>query len=122
MKLSDENKFNVSNKLSFYLPNLMNTNKKDLICSDILAHQAGLKPWIPFYVSLLEPLYKGYKLYDKKFSQDYPYEVSENMYLLKHYRFKDDYLKYQPDSVHSIEITDRLFLTKHYYEPWLQIL
>ncbi|MBN2521308.1 MAG: serine hydrolase, partial [Bacteroidales bacterium] len=114
MKLTDEDKFNVSNKLSYYLPYLMNTNKKNLICSDILAHQAGLKPWIPFYVSLLEPLYKDFKLYDNKFSQDYPYQVSENMYLLKHYCFKEGYISHYPDSNYNIKITDQLYLTNQY--------
>ena len=31
-------------------------NKKDLLISDILAHQSGLEAWIPFYLSTLEPM------------------------------------------------------------------
>ncbi|WP_235297955.1 glycoside hydrolase family 3 N-terminal domain-containing protein [Portibacter marinus] len=49
MKLNDEGKINVGNKLSRYVTQLDTTDKKDLKIMDIMAHHAGLVGWIPFY-------------------------------------------------------------------------
>ena len=49
MKLYEENKLDIHQKASFYLPELRGTNKENLIIKDILLHQAGLAPFIPHW-------------------------------------------------------------------------
>lgn len=39
--------------MSAYVPELLCTDKKDLTVAEILVHQAGLQPWIPFYEKTL---------------------------------------------------------------------
>lgn len=54
MKLYDEKKLDVNQTLGFYLPELKGTNKADLVIRDVLSHQAGLKPYIPFWEKTVE--------------------------------------------------------------------
>lgn len=49
MKLADEQKVNLLAPIGQYMPQLSGTNKAPLIIRDIMAHQAGLQAWIPFY-------------------------------------------------------------------------
>lgn len=49
MRLYEEKKLDINKPLGYYLPELDSTNKKDLLIKDILTHQAGLKPYIPFW-------------------------------------------------------------------------
>lgn len=49
MKLYEEGKLDLQQKLGYYLPWVNGTNKQDLIIQDILLHQAGLKSYIPFF-------------------------------------------------------------------------
>ena len=49
MFLKDQGKLNLEAKLSAYLPELKGTNKQNLVIRDILAHQAGLQPGLPFW-------------------------------------------------------------------------
>lgn len=49
MKLVEEKKIKLKDKLSFYLPFLKGTNKEKILIQDVLLHQAGLIPFIPFY-------------------------------------------------------------------------
>ena len=49
MLLYDQKKLNIEAKASIYLPELLNSNKKDLTIKDLLLHQAGLKAFVPFY-------------------------------------------------------------------------
>jgi len=53
MKLVDEGRIDLDERLSHYLPELKKTNKKHLEIRDILAHQARLQSWIPFYTKVV---------------------------------------------------------------------
>jgi beta-N-acetylhexosaminidase len=55
MILDSEGKFDLSSKLGDYLPELTaNTSYSNMGLRNMLAHQAGLVPWIPFYTKTLE--------------------------------------------------------------------
>lgn len=54
MKLYDEHKIDLKKSLSFYLPQLKGSNKEKIILKDLLMHQAGLKPFIPYYKETLD--------------------------------------------------------------------
>ena len=49
MKLYEQKKLDINKPIGFYLKELQGTNKDLLLIRDILTHQAGLKPYIPFW-------------------------------------------------------------------------
>lgn len=49
MFLEERKMIDVDRKASYYLPELKKTNKEDLYIKDILTHQAGLIPFIPYW-------------------------------------------------------------------------
>lgn len=53
MKLLDNKQLVLDAPMSTYVPELKNTNKKDLNVREIMAHHAGLPAWIPFYQQTL---------------------------------------------------------------------
>ncbi len=88
MKLYEENKLDINAKLSDYLPELKGTNKENIIIKDILAHQARLKPWIPFYRDTYEDEEKtilSKSIYSNYKSDKYPVQVAKNLYITKSY-------------------------------------
>ena len=54
MTLYDQKKIRLNDKVSSYLPFLRNTDKENLTISDLLYHQSGLTPFIPFYEKLID--------------------------------------------------------------------
>ncbi len=54
MQLQDAGRFKLSDPIKQYIPEEDTTNKAELIYEDVLAHMAGLKPWIPFYAATLD--------------------------------------------------------------------
>ena len=54
MKLYEDKKIGLNEKLQTYLPDLKGTTVGGLIIKDVLAHQSGLPAWIPFYASTVE--------------------------------------------------------------------
>ncbi|MDC0249256.1 serine hydrolase [Flavobacteriales bacterium] len=110
MQMVDEGDLKLDNELGEYLI-LDSTNKEHLIIREILAHQAGLHPWIPFYKqTLVKDSVSGLMqlrdtLYSKKYSTEFPIEVAEAIYL--HYSY--------PDSITQQIICSDLFDKKEYY-------
>lgn len=49
MTLYSQKKIDLNKNLSFYLPELSETNKAGILIKDLLLHQAGLKAFVPFY-------------------------------------------------------------------------
>ena len=84
MKLVEEQKIDLDKTLGHYLPAAKGTNKENLILRDVLAHQARLKPWIPFYLETLEKGSRKEGYYAEQRSFDYPYTVAEDLYSTRH--------------------------------------
>lgn len=83
MFLYERGLLDIYKKASYYLPELDSTNKKDLIVKDILTHQAGLIPFIPFWVqtvkdSVLMPEYYSYER-----SEAYPLQIAPTVFGIK---------------------------------------
>jgi CubicO group peptidase (beta-lactamase class C family) len=53
MKLAENGQMSLDVPMSNFVPELKTTDKKDLTVREILAHHAGLQPWIPFYQQTL---------------------------------------------------------------------
>ncbi|MEM1137601.1 MAG: glycoside hydrolase family 3 N-terminal domain-containing protein, partial [Bacteroidota bacterium] len=84
MMLEQQQKLDLNQKASTYLPELLNTNKENMVIKDILSHQAGLKSFYPFWKYVMDG--KAHRL---------------------------DYLSYEPKEGYSIQISPDLFAIDH---------
>ena len=114
MKLYEEDQIKLRNKLSTYLHELKKTNKKDVTIIDILTHQAQLQPYIPFYLSLLQPENPSEKLIAANFSEKYSLKLSASMYVNNKTLYKSNYISTEPDIEHGIHIADDMYLLNSY--------
>ncbi len=81
MRLYEQGKFDLNDKLSKYLTFLDTTNKKDITFLEILTHQAGLTPWIPFYLHVLKDKAKFDTVFSKTYSERYAVKVCDSLYM-----------------------------------------
>ncbi len=81
MKLYDLKKIDLNHPLSKFFTPLKSTNKKALLVKEILAHQAGLVPWIPFYKKTMVDTFLVPGIFSKIKSEDYPVRVADSMYM-----------------------------------------
>ncbi len=80
MFLHERKMIDLNKKASVYLPELKNSNKKDFTLIDILTHQAGLWPFLPFWVDTMKDSVHMPEYYSYGESEAYPYPVSENLF------------------------------------------
>ncbi len=87
MKLSDEKKIDIDQKLVRYLPYLKNTNKENIVIREMMAHQARLKPWIPFYANTMNDGKLNPAIYSNRLKDGYTVKVADNIYIRNDYKY-----------------------------------
>ncbi len=80
MFMHERKLIDIYKKVSFYLPELKRTNKKDVTIIEMLTHQAGLAPFIPMWPETVKdsvylPLY-----YSRTRDEQYPLQVAPNLF------------------------------------------
>ena len=89
MKLHDEGSFDLNATLGDYLPYMKRSNKGDLDWRNILAHNARLKAWIPYWTTTIKEngKYKSKTLASQQ-SDDYSIKLNKDLYLHNDYKSK----------------------------------
>lgn len=85
MKLFDDGKINLNQPLSKYLPALKTTNKRSLTIKEVMAHQAGLQSWQPFWKQTVKDNNLMSTVYQKTRTTDYSLRVADSIYMKKAY-------------------------------------
>jgi len=102
MKLVDEKKIRLDDKLSKYWPDFIGSNKENLIIRDILAHQAQLAPYISYWTNTVD---KDGNLDPNVFrhepSDEFSVRVSEKMYM------SPNYLTHMMDTIRNSKLLPR---------------
>ena len=81
MKLFDDKKIDLNQPLSKYYTRLKTTNKKALTIKEILAHQAGLQAWIPFYKQTMSDTSYLKGIYSNKADSKFAVRVADSLYM-----------------------------------------
>jgi CubicO group peptidase (beta-lactamase class C family) len=79
MRLFEQEKLKLDTALGAYIPRARNTNKKDISVREVMLHQAGFVPFIPFYKNMLETDYS------RDSTAAYPTKAADNFYMRKSY-------------------------------------
>ncbi|HRH66526.1 MAG TPA: glycoside hydrolase family 3 N-terminal domain-containing protein [Bacteroidia bacterium] len=85
MKLFEDGKINLNQPLSKYLPALKTTNKRSITVKEVMAHQAGLQSWIPFWKQTVSGKSLNKTIYQKSKSANFPIKVADSLYMNKSY-------------------------------------
>jgi len=87
MKLNSEGSINLEEKLNDHLSELMGDSPlRNIKLRDMLSHQAGLTPWIPFYTKTLQDQQLSSTYYRTKESDTFSVKVAENLWIDKNYQ------------------------------------
>jgi CubicO group peptidase (beta-lactamase class C family) len=86
MRLQTMNKFSLDKHLKDYLPELVKDGKfSNMLIRDMMAHQAGLVAWIPFYQKTLQNGKPMPELYKTAKANGYENEVAKDLWLNSNY-------------------------------------
>ncbi|MEX0986938.1 MAG: glycoside hydrolase family 3 N-terminal domain-containing protein [Bacteroidales bacterium] len=114
MKLQDEKRFSIDNTLGNYFKELDTTDMGPLKIRDILTHQAGLKAWIPFYTSTLEPLDTAQTLFNIGFNYTYPYKLGPVAYANRNIVYREGVYSKEYSVEYPLQVAENLYLRGDY--------
>lgn len=81
MFLAEKGMIDVYKKASLYLPDLRNTNKKDITIKDMLTHQSGLLPFIPMWPNTVKDNVMMPHYYGSSKSDQYSLQVAPELFV-----------------------------------------
>ncbi len=80
MFMQEKGLVDLNKKVSVYLPELKNTNKKDITLIDMLTHQSGLVPFMLLWpLTVKDSVYLPH-YYSKERNQNYPLQVAPDLF------------------------------------------
>ncbi len=85
MKLYEEGKIKLNDKIGLYLPFTRGTAKEKLCIREVLLHEAGLFPFIPFYKKTLVNGMPDSTLYRKIKDQTFSIQVADSLFMKNTY-------------------------------------
>lgn len=86
MELDGKGKLSLDDPLGKHLKIVKGTPYENLSLRSILAHQAGLVAWVPFYKNTLHHGMPRFDLYAHEKTGNYSIKVADSLYLLQSYR------------------------------------
>ncbi len=114
MKLRDEGRLSVDDTLGSYLPGIDTTNKSGLVIKEILSHKAGLKAWIPFYLSTLETMNPKESLISTKYTVKHPIRLGDATYVNRNVKYIEGIYSREYSQDYPIQVADYLYMNRDY--------
>lgn len=85
MRLQSQGMFKLDNSLGDYLSFVDSTAYEGMVIREMMAHQAGLYPWIPFYTKTMKAGVHNPTLYASDSSAQFSRQVSTNLWIDPNY-------------------------------------
>lgn len=114
MKLYDKGLFNLTDKLSDYLTFLQQTDKKDITIQEILYHQSGLPPWLPFYQEVIDKESYSGRLFSARRDAQHPVQIGTATWANPNFKFKEEYISPVQTGDYTVQISGNVWLNRSF--------
>lgn len=121
MKLYDQGKLKLTDRVSAYLPFLRNVaDKKNITIRDLLLHESGFPPYMRFYLDAIDAN-SVHGPYAQGWIDDWHRtQVSEHSYYCSNFKFKRGLVSEKKTGAHTLQVTGDIWLNKSFKNTMLQ--
>lgn len=110
MHLDETGKLNLDMKLRDFDHLCTDTFKSDISIRELLLHQSGLKPYIPFHYMIVDTDKLKDGLFSRKKTSEFNIQVGEGVYVSRYAKFKEGLVSKKPDPDHTIEVVPGMYM------------
>ncbi|MFB6342394.1 glycoside hydrolase family 3 N-terminal domain-containing protein [Saccharicrinis sp. FJH62] len=110
MHLNETGKLNLDMKLREFDHLCTDTFKSDISIRELLLHQSGLKPYIPFHYMIVNTDNLKDGLFSRRKTSVFNIQVGEGVYVNRYAKFKDGFVSKRKDADHSIEVVPEMYM------------
>ena len=110
MKLYDDGKLNLTDKISNYVPEMKSTNKENITIQELLYHESGLPAYLPFYKKAIDTKSCKGGMYKKYKDANHSVKVANNLYICTNYSFLSEWVSDKETSEYSLKVSDNMYI------------
>lgn len=110
MKLYDQGKISLADKISKFLPYLRNTNKQNLTIRELLLHESGLPAGILFYQSAIDKKSFHGSMFSNKNDRHHTVFLGGHTWADPNFKFKKGVIAESRDSLHHRQVADKMWI------------
>lgn len=114
MKLYDEQKINLSDPISQYLPYLKGTDKQHISIRTLLFHESGLPSGISFYREAIDDKSYPGKLLNAKRDRYHTVQLDGKTWGNANFKFLDGLMATSEDERHTLQVAEGMWLDKNF--------
>ncbi len=120
MKLYEEGKLNLNDRLSDYLPFLRNTDKRRITIKEVLFHQSGLPATILFYLEAIDKESYSGTLFKSKSDKLHSVRTGQQAWANPNFSFYEGLTSPTRTEEYTMQVSDGLWLHRDFKEKYLQ--
>lgn len=114
MKLYDEGKFGLTDRIAKYVPELQGSKKERITIEELLMHQSGLPGSWPFYREAInDSSYTG-TFFKGRMDAAHCLRVDRNLYVVNAFRYKEEYVAAETSENYPLQLADSLYLSPRF--------
>ncbi len=110
MKLYDQKKLALSDKLSKYVKEIQQTDKDDITIKDALFHESGLTSFVPFYQLTIDKNSYDGNLFSRKRDLTFRIQYDDNVYGRIDFKYLPDLVSKTSKKGFNIQVADDFYL------------
>lgn len=118
MKLYDDKKLSLTDKVSMYLPFLRGTDKENITITELLFHESGLTAGLPFYKLAIEE----FRTKHKKKSSAHKHHKDDNPDSDVTVIYKDGWVSKTYSDDYTIHVAENFYLVNRFHDEAMQMI
>ncbi|MDR0394888.1 MAG: serine hydrolase [Tannerella sp.] len=111
MKSYDEGNFQLTNKISAFIPELKKSDKKEIIIRDLLYHQSGLPATIPFYEQAIDKDSYSGSLYSRRKDPAHTLLFDARTYVNPHFKYNPEIVSDKSKKGFTTEVAHNMYVS-----------
>ena len=123
MKLYDEGKFGLTDKISKYVPALQGSAKARITIEELLLHQSGLPAFWPFYREAInDSSYLGTTFLKNRVDSRHRLQIDKRLYVVDGFKYKDKYVSGVRSEDFSLQVADDMFISPEFSKRMIEMI
>ena len=115
MKLCDQGKLNINDKVSKYLPFMRRPDKQNITVKQLLLHESGYPAYLPFYKLAIDDHSYVQPFFALKKDKNHLVQAGTNIWAPASFSYKKGLTANRPSNTYSIQVCGNLYLRADFH-------
>jgi len=120
MKAYDDKKFTLNNKIAEYIPELKDSDKKDITIREMLYHQSGLIPTINFYLKTIDKDSYSGSLYSTVSKSTHPIRFDGKTFVRNDFKYLPEMVSNKPKAGFTTQVAREFYINDTFKDSIIQ--